>query len=135
MYFLVKKMKNLRSKRTNEGLTQWSSGQDSGLPCQGAQVPPLAQRARGFPAGSDSKSVCLQCGRPRFDPWVGMLPWRRKWQCTPVFLPGESHGWRSRVGDSPGGCNESDRTEGFHFHFLGELRSHRLCGEGKNINQ
>ena len=43
-----------------------------------------------FPDGSDGKSICLQCGRPGFDPWVGKIPWRRKWQPTPVFLPGES---------------------------------------------
>ena len=36
---------------------------------------------------------------------------RRKWQPTPVFLPGESHGWRSLVGCSPWGCTESDTTE------------------------
>ena len=46
-------------------------------------------------------SVCLQCGRSGFDPWVRKIPWRRKWQPTPVFLPGESHGWRSLVGYSP----------------------------------
>ena len=45
-----------------------------------------------FPGSSDSKSVCLQCGRPGFDPWIGKVPWRRKWQPTPVFLPGESLG-------------------------------------------
>ncbi|XDA86191.1 hypothetical protein R6Z07F_015941 [Ovis aries] len=33
-----------------------------------------------------------------FDPWVGKIPWRRKWPPTPVFLPGESHGQRSLVG-------------------------------------
>ena len=33
------------------------------------------------------------------------------------------------------GRKESDMTEQLHFHFLGELRSHKLCGEGKNINQ
>ena len=33
--------------------------------------------------------------RPGFDPWVRMMPWRRKWQPTPVFLTGESHGQRS----------------------------------------
>ena len=33
------------------------------------------------------KSICLQCGRPGFDPWVGKIPWRRKWQPTPVLLP------------------------------------------------
>ena len=36
-------------------------------------------------------SVCLQCGRPRLHPWVGKIPWRRKWQPTPVLLPGKSH--------------------------------------------
>ena len=48
---------------------------------------------------------------PGFNPWVGKVPWRRKWQPTPVFLPGESHGWRSLVGYSPQGCKESDTTE------------------------
>ena len=43
-------------------------------------------------------SVCLQCRRPGFDPWVGKIPWRRKWQPTPVLLPGTSHGQRSLVG-------------------------------------
>ena len=52
--------------------------------------------------------VCLQCQRPRFDPWVGRTRWRRKWQSTPVFLPGEFHGQRSLVGCSPLGHKESD---------------------------
>ena len=38
-----------------------------------------------------------------FDPWVGKIPWRRKWQPTPVFLPGKSHGQRGLVGYSPWG--------------------------------
>ena len=46
-----------------------------------------------------------------FDPWVRKIPWRRAWQPTPVFLPGESHGQRSLVGYSPWGHKESDRTE------------------------
>ena len=45
------------------------------------------------------------------------IHWRRKWQHTPVFLPGESHGWRSLVGYSPWGGEESDTTERLHFHF------------------
>ena len=44
-------------------------------------------------------------------PGSGRFRWRRKWQPTPVFLPGESHGQRSLVGYSPGGCKESDTTE------------------------
>ena len=40
------------------------------------------------------ESVCLQCRRSGFDPWVGKIPCRRKWQPTPVLLPGKSHGQR-----------------------------------------
>ena len=48
------------------------------------------------------------------------IPWRRAWQCTPVFLPGESHRQRSLVGYSPQGCRESDTTERLHFQlFMG----------------
>ena len=61
--------------------------------------------------------VCLQCRRPRFSPWVGNVPWRRKWQPTPVFLPGKCHGRRSLAGYSPWGRKESDMTEQLHFHF------------------
>ena len=55
--------------------------------------------------------ICLMCQmgiplpmqRCRFDPWVGKTPWRRKWQPTPVFLPGRSHGHRSLARYSPWG--------------------------------
>ena len=46
-----------------------------------------------------------------FDPWVGKIPWRRAWQPTSVFLPGESHGQRSLAGYSPWGRTESYTTE------------------------
>ena len=52
---------------------------------------------------SDKESTC-QCRRRRshrFNPWMGKIPWRRAWQLTPAFLPGESHGQRSLVGCSP----------------------------------
>ena len=49
--------------------------------------------------------------RRRFDLWVGKIPWRRTWQPTPVFLPGESHGQRTLVVYSPWGCKELDTTE------------------------
>ena len=64
----------------------------------------------GFPGVSGGR-VCLQ-GRShrrlRFDSWVRKIFWRSAWQCTPVFLPGESHGWRILVGYSPQGHKESD---------------------------
>ena len=46
----------------------------------------------GFPSGSAVKRICLQYRRHRghgFDPWVRKIPWRRAWQPTLVFLPGE----------------------------------------------
>ena len=49
---------------------------------------------------SGNESTC-QCGRRGCGPWVGKIPWRRKWQPTPVFLPGKSHGQRSLAGYSP----------------------------------
>ena len=49
-------------------------------------------------SGKDTACQCRKCG---FDPWVRKIPWRRKWQPTPVFLPGKSHGQRSLVGYSP----------------------------------
>ena len=47
----------------------------------------------------------------RFDPWVRKMPWKRAWQPTAVFLPGESHGQRSLGGCSPWGCQELNMTE------------------------
>ena len=52
-----------------------------------------------------------QCRRCRFNPWSRKIPWRRKWQPAPVFLPGKSYRQRSLVGYSPQGGKESDMTE------------------------
>ena len=52
---------------------------------------------------NDKESAC-QCGRHGFNPWVGKIPWRRKWEPTPVFLLGKSHVQRSLRGYSPWGC-------------------------------
>ena len=68
----------------------------------------------GFPGGTcgkESTCQCRRCQKLGFNPWVGKIPWRRKWQPTPVFLPGESYGWRSLAGYSPCGHIESDMTE------------------------
>ena len=53
---------------------------------------------QGFPGGASGKESTCRC---RLDPWVGKIPWRRAWQPTPVFLPGESQGQRSLAGYSP----------------------------------
>ena len=68
----------------------------------------------GLPGGASGKEPACQCGRRKrqgFDPWVGKIPWRRAWQPTPLFWPGESHGQRSLVSYSPYGCRVSDMTE------------------------
>ena len=60
----------------------------------------------GFPGGASGKEPSCNCRRHkrlRFDPWVGKIPWRRKWQPSPVFLPGKSHRQKSLVGYSPWG--------------------------------
>ena len=49
----------------------------------------------GFPRWHSGTESARQCRRQRFNPWVRKIPWRRKWQPTPVFLPGKSHGQRS----------------------------------------
>ena len=48
----------------------------------------------GFPGGGSGKEPTCQCGRHRcrFSPWVGKIPWRRAWQATPVYFPGEPQG-------------------------------------------
>ena len=60
----------------------------------------------GFPGGSDGKESACQCRRCGFDPRIGKIPWRRKWQPAPVFLPGKSHGQRSLVGSNTWGCKQ-----------------------------
>ena len=68
-----------------------------------------------FPGGSDGKASACNGGRAGFNPWIGKVPWRRKWQPTLVLLPGKSHGRRSLVGYSPWGCKESDTNKQLHF--------------------
>ena len=62
-------------------------------------------------AGKESTCNAEDTGNNGFNPWVGKILWRRKWQPTPVFLPGKSHGQRSLVGYSPCSLKELDMTE------------------------
>ena len=61
------------------------------------------EKRSGLPWWLSGKQPACQCWRHGLDSWVGKIPWRRKWQPTPVFLPGKSHGQRSLVGFSPWG--------------------------------
>ena len=71
--------------------------------------------ALGLPWGPRQESICLQGKRPGLDPWVRKILYRRKWQLTPVLLPGKSYGWRSLVSYSPWSRKELDTTEWFYF--------------------
>ena len=87
-------------KKTNRTLTPivtWSTD----LP-QRCQV----IRGKGLPWWLSGKEFACQCRRHGFHPWVRKIPWRRKWQPTPVFLPGEFHGQRGLEGYSPWGCKK-----------------------------
>ena len=73
----------------------------------------------GFSGGALEKNLPANAGGSRdtsFDPWVRKIPWKRKWQPTPVFLRGKSHGERSLVGCSSWGRKETDMTE--HTEYL-----------------
>ena len=78
--------------------------------------------AKGLKEKNKQTNTHLQCRRlrrPRFNPWVGKIPWRRAWQPTPVFFPGESQGQRSLAGYSPWGCKESELQQlNTHTHSI-----------------
>ena len=81
-----------------------------------------SMHARGFPAGTVGKeSTCQRRKQKRqgFDSWVGKVPWRRKWQPTPVSLPGKFNGQRSLMGYSPWGHNESVEWTGSRVSLKG----------------
>ena len=72
---------------------------------------------RGFPAGTGGKETACECRghrRCRFSPWVGKIPWKRKWQPTPIFLPEKIPWQRSLVGYSSWDYKES--TDCAHTH-------------------
>ena len=71
-------------------------------------------KTNGLPRWSSGKESACQCRRWKrcgFDPWFRKIPWSRKCQPTPVFLPGKFHGQRSLTGYSAWGCKESDTTK------------------------
>ena len=69
-----------------------------------------------FPGGSVVKEPACQSRRCTWNSCIWKIPWRKKCQLTPVFLPGESHGQRSLVGYNPWGCKELGTTEHTHTH-------------------
>ena len=68
-----------------------------------------------FPGGASGKECTCQgrrCKSLGYDPWVRKIPWRRKWQPPPIFLPGKFHGQRSLAGYSLCDHKKPDMTEG-----------------------
>ena len=76
---------------------------------------------KGIPRWYSGKGSAYRCRRRRFNNWVKKIPWRRKWQPTPVFLLGKSCGQKSLAGYSPRGCKQSDTTEHTHTQSSQEL--------------
>ena len=79
---------------------------------------------RGFPGGASGKEPtcqCRRCKRHRFDPWVKNIPWSRKWQPTPVFLPGAFHGQRGLAGYNPWGFSWKEYWSGLPCPPPGDL--------------
>ena len=99
---------------------QTSGAVQTGFPAQEADRQPSRRRPRAGPVEMPGQVLalpwwCLQCRRPRFDPCIGKIPWRKPWEPTPVSLRGEYHERRSVAGYSPQGCKELDTTERLHF--------------------
>ena len=72
---------------------------------------------------SREQSAC-QCRRCGFKPWVGKISWRRKWQPTPIFLPGKYHKQRRLAGYSLWGCKQSEMTEHASKHIYTHTHTH-----------
>ena len=81
----------------------------------GGHILRTSKKACGLPWWLSGKELTCQCRKHRrcvFSPGVGKIPWRRKWQPTPVFLWGKFHGQRNHAADySPWGSQESDMTQ------------------------
>src|SRR5574337_262454 len=78
-------------------------------------------------SGKESAFQCRRCKRVGFNPWVGKIPWRRKWQPTPVFLPGKFHEQRSLAGRLPStGSQKSDSLAKF-IDFVDLIKELPLC--------
>ena len=108
-HFLLKDPPDPRIKLLSPVSPAWQAD-SSPLSHLGSPSLLLQVTCKDFPGGSDGKASVYNAG-------VGKIPWRRKWQSTPVLLPGKSHEQRSLVGYSPWGRKELDTTERLHFHF------------------
>ena len=100
----------------------------------------------GLPKGLSGKASTCQCrSHGEFSPWIRKIPWRRKWQPAPVFLPGKFRGQRSWAGYNPRGHKESDKPAWLSTHMVPSLLSlppstiplpcHRAQGRASRVTQ
>ena len=82
----------------------------------------------GLPRWLGGKESACRCKRCRFNPWSRKIPWRSKWQPTPVFLPGKCHGQRSLAGHSPWARKESDTPLQLNSNNVGQWKIDILMG-------
>ena len=112
---------------THSSVLAWripGTGEPGGLPSMGSHrvwhdrsdLAAAANQYKGFPRGF---LQCRTCRSLVFNPWVRKIPWRRAWQPTPVFLPGESQWKRSLEGYSPWGQKSQ--------MWLKQLSTHPVC--------
>ena len=76
------------------------------------RMPKISQLETPIPGGSVVKNLLAKQEMHRrlgFNPWVGTIPWGRKWQPTLAFLPGKSHGQRRLANYGSWGCKEWNR--------------------------
>ena len=110
----------LVDSKMNTNSTQWEGSHKHGCP--------------NWLLGKGSACQCRWCRKPGFHFWVRKIPWRRKWQPTPVFLPAQSHGQRSLAGYSPWGRKELDMTEWVnHNKFINIHYDHVAAAETETV--
>ena len=88
------------------GCCLWGSTESDTTEVTQQQQQKGVTRLPRYCSGKGSAGQCHRQTRLGFNPCVGKIPWRRKWQPTPVFVSGEAHGRRSLVGYSTWGCKE-----------------------------
>ena len=114
MGFLVSFLRQFPSPEIRERLSPLRKAAFSSGGCEVHPRIGCLWASEGLPrwlSGRESAYQCKRRGRYQFDPWVGKILWRRKWQPTTVFFRGKYYRQRSLVGYSPWGCKELDRTE------------------------
>ena len=80
--------------------------EDLGSTISVSSLPLKVSTVDQLPRWLSDGGICLPSRRHGFNPWFGKIPWSRKWQPTPVFLPGKAHGQSNLMGYSPQDCKK-----------------------------